>query len=175
MQPIPLKWSAARWCYFLFATLMFSPNPMLFLPSLLPHSFSTLSPSNRWSLSLLISLLCILSLAVLVLSSEIYDTDAAFSTVFAVSFLFIPSIRLAFFLYFFSFSKPPPFSSFHPVLGTAWLRRPPPWFLVSLLVSSFLFPLVSPSSSWLPPPYFSLPRFVHQCTDWISTGKMRPY
>lgn len=142
------------------------PSPPLFL-----HSVSV----KCWSLSLLISLLCILSLAVLVLSSEIYDTDAAFSTVFAVSFLFIPSIRLAFFLYFFSFSKPPPFSSFHPVLGTAWLRRPPPWFLVSLLVSSFLFPLVSPSSSWFPPPYFSLPRFVHQCTDWISTGKMRPY
>lgn len=108
MQPIPLKWSAPRRCYFLFATLMFSSNPLLFL---------SLSLSLRLSLSPSLSpLLCLPNREVdpldqsplhpVVPRSRLIVRNLwyrqTFSTVFAVSFLFIPSppCYLSSFLFF---------------------------------------------------------------------------
>lgn len=100
MQPIPLKRTAR--CYFLFATLTLSPPTSYYSSLSLCLSISFLA-SLRRSLSLPISLLCILSFPVLAVSSGIYDTDRPFQT-----FSPFPSFSSPPLFLLFSFSLLPP-------------------------------------------------------------------
>lgn len=79
MQPIPLKWSVARWCYFLSA----APTPIPLPTVVSPFTFSFTE-----SLSLTLSPLPLAGHLRLIARNLWYDS--AFSTVFAVSFFFIP-------------------------------------------------------------------------------------
>lgn len=135
MQPIPLKRSAPPRCYFLFATLMFSSNPLLFLSL----SFS-LSISFFTSLSILLVPLDQSPLHPVVPRSRLIVRNLwygqTFSTVFAVSFLFIPSTLLPFFF--------PPFF-FHSSLSRSLFLSS----ILSLPLSLFPPRFVHQSADWI--------------------------